>query len=363
MIGVAALTGPPAEQEINALQGAHRSLARYRELAARLVRQADMGLPHAHMVTPERSNESGPAAACTEGEPTLLIAAATTRLTPPPKTGRGPTGSGVGVTFAAGAGGPARPCCAVAERWAAIAVRTVAVRPESRLSAAGSVYGELVRVKEATFGFVDLAGFAALTEAHGDRRAVAVLDRFEAISRASLGPDDQLVKTIGDAVMLVFVDPSAAVGAIGRLFEACRTEPELPLPRSGLHHGEALSRDGDFFGASVNLAARVADQAHGGQVLATVGVASAARELHVGAMSGGFFELRNIVQPVELFELDVSGAAARLTIDPVCRMPVMRANAAGVLHHGDQDYWLCSLRCVAAFAAEPDLYVKALGTP
>ncbi len=220
-----------------------------------------------------------------------------------------------------------------------------------------------MRSQEATFGFVDLAGFAALTEAHGDRQAVAVLDRFEAIAITSLGPSDEFVKTIGDAVMIAFGGPGAAVEAVERLFEGCRSAPGLPLPRSGLHHGEALRRDGDFFGAAVNLAARVTNEAHGGQVLATREVAMAAREHDVGARSLGLFELHNIGKPVELFELDVSTAAVRSTIDPVCRMPVALDAAAGVSQYRDEDYWFCSLRCAALFAADPDLYANPSAGP
>lgn len=206
----------------------------------------------------------------------------------------------------------------------------------------------------ATFGFVDLAGFTALTEAHGDDEAVALIDRFEAITADALGAGDHLVKTIGDAVMVAFPDPAAAIVAIGRLFAAAMAEPGLPVLRAGLHHGSAIERGGDYLGASVNLAARVAGQAHGGQVLATIDVAEVARRSSVTVVDLGAFELRNIAQPVELFELEVCPVAAGTAVDPVCRMQVARADAAGQLRHDDRDYWFCSLRCVAAFAADPD---------
>ena len=128
----------------------------------------------------------------------------------------------------------------------------------------------------ATLGFVDLAGFAALTEADGDAEAVALLDRFEAITTEALGPDDRLVKTIGDAVMLAFPGPDAAIAATTRLFTAL-AGTDLPVARAGLHHGSAIEHNGDYLGASVNLTARVAGQAHGAQVLATTEVAEAAR--------------------------------------------------------------------------------------
>src|SRR6476620_7140612 len=105
-----------------------------------------------------------------------------------------------------------------------------------------------------TFAFVDLAGFTALTEVHGDDAAVAMLSRFRHIAMEALAPDDVLVKTIGDAVMLAFVDPSRAVVSLRRLFDAALADSTLPLIRGGAHHGPAVEEDGDFFGATVNLA-------------------------------------------------------------------------------------------------------------
>jgi adenylate cyclase len=109
-----------------------------------------------------------------------------------------------------------------------------------------------------TFGFVDLAGFTALTDAHGDREAVAVVDRFETIVVESLTADDQLVKTIGDAVMLRFASMTTAIAGTRRIFAQCISGAGFPAARAGLHHGPAVARGQDWFGATVNIAARLA---------------------------------------------------------------------------------------------------------
>lgn len=205
----------------------------------------------------------------------------------------------------------------------------------------------------ATFGFVDLAGFTALTEAHGDAEAVDMLDRFEATTTASLGDSGRLVKTIGDAVMLAFHEPTEAVAAVVALFGAMQGT-DLPVARCGLHHGAAVERDGDYFGAAVNLAARVAAQAHGGQVVVTSVVAEAARGAGLTVVDLGSFDLRNIAEPVELFHLRMHSDVDASAIDPVCRMRVSRVSAAGRLRHGDRDYWFCSLRFASLFTANPE---------
>jgi adenylate cyclase len=127
-----------------------------------------------------------------------------------------------------------------------------------------------------TFAFVDLSGFTALTEAHGDDEAAATLTRFRRIATSALGPNDVLVKTIGDAVMLAFAEPADAAPALRRLFDAALADPVMPLIRAGAHHGAAVEDANDFFGAAVNLAARIAAYAGGGQLLATRDVALAA---------------------------------------------------------------------------------------
>lgn len=213
----------------------------------------------------------------------------------------------------------------------------------------------------ATFAFVDLAGFTALTEAHGDAEASGLVDRFEALARHALGDGDRLVKCMGDAVFLAFDSPAAALRAVGRLLRDCAAEPGFPLPRTGLHHGTAVARGDDLIGTSVNLAARIAGQAHGAQVLGGAAVAEVAREEGIHVVELGAFDLRNVAEPVTLYQLDLRPETAGTAIDPVCRMQVGRAYAAGRLRHLDTDYWFCSLSCVARFAGQPDAYTRIPG--
>ncbi len=156
----------------------------------------------------------------------------------------------------------------------------------------------------ATFAFVDLAGFIALTEAHSDLDAAELVDRFEALALASIRSGGRsvgrLVKSMGDEVFLVFDDPTAALAAVGDLVRRCAVEPGFPPPRVGLHHGVAAVRGDDLIGSSINLAARVAGPAHGAQVLSSAGVAAVARAAGINVVELGDFDLRNITAPVTL---------------------------------------------------------------
>lgn len=212
---------------------------------------------------------------------------------------------------------------------------------------------------EATFGFVDLAGYTALTEAHGAKAAADCVERFVAWTREALADDGRLIDRIGDAVFVTMPSPVSGVRFARRLFTLTSRQPDFPILRAGLHHGEALERDGSFFGSTINVAARVAAQARGGQILATARVADAARAEGIAVSGIGAVSLRNVRDAVELFELQLTAAAADAgAIDPVCRMRVQRKRAAGRLRFDDVEYWFCSLQCVAAFAANPHAYLR-----
>jgi adenylate cyclase len=118
-----------------------------------------------------------------------------------------------------------------------------------------------------TIAFADLAGYTRLTEEAGEEEALDVVERFIESVGESLPEDARVIKTIGDEVMVVGVDARALVDwAVG--FQALNAG-RRPLPRIGIHSGDALYRDGDYYGSSVNLASRVGARAAGGEVLVT----------------------------------------------------------------------------------------------
>ena len=213
---------------------------------------------------------------------------------------------------------------------------------------------------EGTIAFVDLAGFTALTEAHGDRAAMDLIDSFVAMTRTAVAAADaELVKAIGDAVMLAASNPLACVEAVRRLFHACDEADGFPEPRAGLHHGPVITRDGDYYGATVNLAARATSHAGSGQGFATRKVADAARLVGVDVQELGPYRLRNVRDPVVLWSLDLCAEHVDRSVDPVCRMQVSCRSAIGRIRHGANEHWFCSLACIGAFVADPDLYVDS----
>ncbi len=214
---------------------------------------------------------------------------------------------------------------------------------------------------EVTLCFVDLAGFSALTEAHGDHAAADLALAFGAMVEEALAGDARIVDTIGDAVFVVAEQPTPAIHFIARLWDRAEREPAFPALRAGLHHGETVSRGSRIFGAAVNIAARVAAQAGGGQVLATAHVGAVARAEGLDVTSVGPVTLRNIVEPIELFAIAVGTVTTPETIDPVCRMRVERERAAARVQVSGTEYFFCSLDCTARFTARPEAYVAPRG--
>jgi adenylate cyclase len=149
--------------------------------------------------------------------------------------------------------------------------------------------------------FIDLTGFTRYTEEEGDIEALDAVERFVAEVEESLPREATIVKTIGDEVMVVSPDPATltewAVSFLGRF-------SRRPQPRVGIHVGDAVYRDGDYFGSQVNLVHRVVNRALAGEVLVTDRVAeSVAGRPGLELESIGAVSLKGFPAPTSLFSV------------------------------------------------------------
>jgi adenylate cyclase len=218
---------------------------------------------------------------------------------------------------------------------------------------------------EHTFLFADLAGFTAMTEAHGDEVAADAVADFYGGVRGLLGEfEAEEIKSIGDAVMLRVPDASAAIELAVRLIADVGTRHGSLGVRVGAHTGPAVNRDGDWFGAAVNLAARVAAVAERGEVLMTEVTRSAAgpalAEYELEPRPGRRF--KNIVEPVTVYALTLASQpdVADLPSDPVCRMAVDPSECVARRTLDGVEICFCSEECAAVFDRHPERY--AVGT-
>lgn len=125
-----------------------------------------------------------------------------------------------------------------------------------------------------TIGFADLVGFTSLGEALPPEDLEKLSQRLADLTREVADWPVRFIKTIGDEVMLVSPEPAPLLDAVLNLVAATESDDGFPRLRAGLATGMAVSREGDWFGSPVNLAARVTGAARPGSVL----VAESTRE-------------------------------------------------------------------------------------
>jgi len=135
-----------------------------------------------------------------------------------------------------------------------------------------------------TIVFTDLEGFTRYTAREGDVAARELLEQHHrAVGPVIRSRGGRIVKKIGDGLLVSFAAPEAAVLAALEIGETNDTGLRL---RAGLHHGEVVLLGDDLIGHDVNLAARVADSAKGGEILATTDVRAAMGTMPPGVAFG-----------------------------------------------------------------------------
>jgi class 3 adenylate cyclase/DNA-binding transcriptional MerR regulator len=211
---------------------------------------------------------------------------------------------------------------------------------------------------DATILFVDLSGFTPLTEAMGDPAAASLVERFSALVRtAASRHSGTVVKQIGDEFMLVFTDPAAAVSCGLAIEAAVSAEAQFPAVRQGAHTGRVLYREGDYIGATVNVAARVAAEAHRHQLLITSALRTQASTLDdVTFTPAGTRALKGIIDALELFNVQPIGNRSGRVVDPVCLMELDPTHTPNQLTWQGTRLYYCSEECLSRFVATPDRY-------
>lgn len=121
-----------------------------------------------------------------------------------------------------------------------------------------------------TFLFVDIVGYTAITARDGDARAAELAQTLAAVAALTARAcGAELVKTIGDAVMLRAADPRQALAAAVKLRRDLACVPGFPQVHSGVHTGSAVQVGADWFGHAVNVASRICGAAAPGEILCT----------------------------------------------------------------------------------------------
>jgi adenylate cyclase len=168
--------------------------------------------------------------------------------------------------------------------------------------------GEFPGASEVAVCFADIVGFTRLGEELPADELERVAGRLMDIASEEVDSPVRLVKSIGDAVMLVSPEPGPLLETALTLVERAREEEDKRFPalRAGLEAGQALQRGGDWYGRPVNLASRVTEIARPGSVLATEGVREACSGDGDGAFEwsrAGRRRIKGVDKPVALFRV------------------------------------------------------------
>ncbi len=200
--------------------------------------------------------------------------------------------------------------------------------------------------------FADLARFTPLTEVMGDAVAADIVDRFSSIVRAAVRScHGRIVKQMGDAYMLVFFEPNAAITCALEIEERAHSESHFPAVCMGAHWGPVLYREGDYVGATVNLASRLESEASPHQLLVSAELRDAAAGIRdVEFVPLGTRALKGMSGAVTVFEAHRCATPPReKLVDPVCGMELAPAEIVASLEVEGETQAFCSTDCLQRF--------------
>lgn len=179
------------------------------------------------------------------------------------------------------------------------------------IQAIGRRYSEVgaptsaLNVVELAVAFADLSGFTGLSMQLEPAHLGEMIDRFEAVTGDTIiAAGATVAKRIGDAVMFVSNAPGVACALALDLIEGCRNAG-LPKLRVGVAFGEVIVRQGDFYGGTVNLAARLVGAADAGTALADASLYERLNRVRgrYAFLPAGRLSLHGYEDPVDAYQL------------------------------------------------------------
>jgi adenylate cyclase len=198
----------------------------------------------------------------------------------------------------------------------------------------------------------DLTGYTAMTDVHGGASAARVVNKYMQLVDYSLYGTTKVVQRIGDQVVMIATKPEDIVTTAKKINDLTLAEHQFLAIHAGIHFGTVFIDNGDLFGSTINITARIMNLASRGQILcskqfvAEIPDPSLFKEI-------GYHKLKNVREEIEIFKLMPSSLSNALNIDPVCHMhvDVKKAKHTYTLHGAT--YHFCSGECKALFQKNP----------
>lgn len=149
--------------------------------------------------------------------------------------------------------------------------------------------------------FLDISGYTQLTQERGDAAAAQLAEQLgRVVQRESVKHGGRAVKWLGDGVMLHFPDPGQGVVAAMDMVEGV-VDAGLPPAHVGLHAGPVIFQEGDYYGQTVNVAARIAAYAKAGEVIVSRDVVDLCHGALVAFREIGPVALKGVAGAITLY--------------------------------------------------------------
>jgi adenylate cyclase len=162
--------------------------------------------------------------------------------------------------------------------------------------------GRVDESRKTAVAFADLVGFTALGETVQIEELTGVAGKLANLAERLTDSPVHVVKQIGDAVMLVSSEVDPMIETVLRLVDAADADDTLPSLRAGVAYGPAVSRWGDWFGPTVNVASRLTERARPDSVLATEAVREESRNGYTWS-SAGPKKLKGLTSPLKTYRV------------------------------------------------------------
>src|SRR3954469_16109047 len=194
----------------------------------------------------------------------------------------------------------------------------------------------------------DLTGYTALTETHGATSAADLIDMYIEIVEDCLGGDCKLEGRTGDQVMIVSASPDFLLSTAVMIVKNTSKKENFLQVHGGLHYGNILKRNNSYFGATINLTARIAAKASPGTFWCSGDFINVLTDKSTFKLEPkGKHSFKNIKEEIEIAEV-LNADANPFTVDPVCRMLILDKTIA-IQHPERVDHFFCSQACLDIF--------------
>ncbi len=204
----------------------------------------------------------------------------------------------------------------------------------------------------------DLTGYTAMTDVHGGESAARIVQKYMQLVDKSLYGATRVVQRIGDQVVLLSENSPDVLLTANQVNARTLEEHQFLSIHAGIHFGPVFIENGNLFGSTINIAARIMNLANRGQILC-----SSTFVERVGAYPGvafkpfGTHKLKNVMTEVEVFELSTN-ASPTLPVDPVCHMLIDPGKDHYTFVFRDKTFHFCSTQCRDIFKASPESFAN-----